>query len=404
MASASYNTHPLPAPPQQGQYYSESYQPPVPPQHNYLQQQRQQRLQQAPAPQPPEPQKQERIRPKSRAFSFRSDKSQKSANSHNNKNNLHETSAEKEARRLHGKTDPTLALTESEPAMEAQSKGGINPISLRSLQHKDIYGNPITDPDRSNPTRSRSERPLDTIRAFEAAIDGAYNNRRSMYRSDSESVANWSRRGSYYGNNGPRFPQESYYGGRSNSAFRPESTMMDPRQSAMMNGPRDSYYDGFDGGPYGGYNNGGASARNRPSRMQPDPYMNGRGVPDRNVYPMPNNHRSYETVASGSGSGSMGEPAGYQTDPTSSDNSSIDRRSPPKRQEPINDYGISFGQTPQTPTLGLGPSPGGAPQVPRKENGAVLRKPTQAAVPNGYSEEQPKVEKRKSWFKRFSKS
>lgn len=122
MASASYNTHPLPAPPQQGQYYSESYQPPVPPQHNYLQQQRQQRLQQAPAPQPPEPQRQERIRPKSRAFSFRSDKSQKSANSHNNKSNLHETSTEKEANRLHGKTDPTLALTESEPGMwELQS-------------------------------------------------------------------------------------------------------------------------------------------------------------------------------------------------------------------------------------------------------------------------------------------
>ncbi|KAI1142909.1 hypothetical protein F5Y05DRAFT_135867 [Hypoxylon sp. FL0543] len=402
MASASYNTHPLPAPPQPGQYIRESYQPPVPPQHNYLQQQRQQRQQQVQAPQPTEPQKSERIRPKSRAFSFRSDKSQKSANSHNHhKADLHETSAEKEAKRPHGKTDPTLALRESEPAMEAQTKGVINAISLRSLQHKDVYGNPITDPDRSNPTRSRSERPLDTIRAFEAAIDGEYNNRKSMYRSDSESVANWSRRGSYYANNGPRFPQESYYGGRSNSAFRPESTMMDPRQSAMMSGPRDSYYEGFDGGPFGGFNNGGA--RNRYSRMQPEPYMNGRGVPDRNVYPMPNNHRSYETVASGSGTGSMGEPAGYQTDPTSSDNSSIERRSPPKRQEPINDYGISFGQTPQTPSLGLDPS-GSRPPVPRKENGTVLRKSTQATAPNGYQEERPKVEKRKSWFKRFSKS
>lgn len=41
----------------------------------------------------------------------------------------------------------------------------------------------VADPDRSNPTRSRWERPLDTIRSFEAAIDGAYNNRRSIYRS-----------------------------------------------------------------------------------------------------------------------------------------------------------------------------------------------------------------------------
>lgn len=38
------------------------------------------------------------------------------------------------------------------------------------------------DPDRSNPTRSRWERPLDTIRSFEAAIDGGYNNRRSIIR------------------------------------------------------------------------------------------------------------------------------------------------------------------------------------------------------------------------------
>src|SRR6187551_3247945 len=47
------------------------------------------------------------------------------------------------------------------------------------------------EPDRSNPTRSRWERPLDTIRSFEAAIDGGYSNRRSMLRSDTESVAGW---------------------------------------------------------------------------------------------------------------------------------------------------------------------------------------------------------------------
>ncbi|KAI0890733.1 uncharacterized protein GGS22DRAFT_17762 [Annulohypoxylon maeteangense] len=400
MASANYNSHPLPAPPQQGQNYNESYQQPVPPQQNYLQQQRQQRQRQAPPPQAPEPQRPERVRPKSRAFSFRSDKSQKSANNPHHKVDLTETHVEKEARRLHGKTDPTFALTESEPAMDAQSKGGFGQAPLRSFQHKDVYGNPITDPDRSNPTRSRLERPLDTIRGFEAAIDGGYN-RNSILRSDSESVANWSRRGSYYGNNQPRFPQESYYGGRSNPALRPESVMMDPRQSAM-NGPRESYYEGPDGGQYGRNN---AAPRIRYSRMQSDPYANGngRGVPDRNVYPMPNNHRSYETVASGSGSGSLGEPNGYQTDPTSSDNSSIDRRSPPKRQEPVNDYGISFGQAPQTPSLGLGAS-GGPQAVPRKENGTLLRKPSKAAVSKEQAEPRPGIEKRKSWFKRFSKS
>ncbi len=36
------------------------------------------------------------------------------------------------------------------------------------------------DPDLSNPTRPRLQRPLDTIRAFEAAIDGSYNRRESF--------------------------------------------------------------------------------------------------------------------------------------------------------------------------------------------------------------------------------
>jgi hypothetical protein len=35
----------------------------------------------------------------------------------------------------------------------------------------------LADPDRSNPSRKRLERPLDTIRAFEAAIDGTYDRR-----------------------------------------------------------------------------------------------------------------------------------------------------------------------------------------------------------------------------------
>ncbi|KKK24841.1 hypothetical protein AOCH_007145, partial [Aspergillus ochraceoroseus] len=45
------------------------------------------------------------------------------------------------------------------------------PLSLRSMQHLDRDGKVIADPDRSNPTRARLERPLDTIRGFEAAIE-----------------------------------------------------------------------------------------------------------------------------------------------------------------------------------------------------------------------------------------
>jgi hypothetical protein len=69
--------------------------------------------------------------------------------------------------------------------------------SLRGGTYCDVYGNPISthgsfvrnrnvdanrcptaDPDLSNPTRRRTERPLETIRSFEAAIDGEYNRKR----------------------------------------------------------------------------------------------------------------------------------------------------------------------------------------------------------------------------------
>lgn len=78
--------------------------------------------------------------------------------------------------------------------------------SLRSAQHLDVNGNPISkscdlgidrtradksaaDPDLSNPTRPRMERPLDTIRAFEKAIDNGYKRRSSMMRGGTSSLS-----------------------------------------------------------------------------------------------------------------------------------------------------------------------------------------------------------------------
>lgn len=75
--------------------------------------------------------------------------------------------------------------------------------SIRNMQHRDAQGNIIgavqhyfrrrsdaellpDDPDQSNPTRARLERPLDTIRSFEAAIDGSYNRRSSYIRAGME--------------------------------------------------------------------------------------------------------------------------------------------------------------------------------------------------------------------------
>lgn len=115
----------------------------------------------------------------------------------------------------------------------------------------------------------------------------------------------------------------------------------------------------------------------------------------------PGDHRSYETVASGSGI--SGERPGYMTDPTSSDNSSMDRRqSPPKRQaEPVPDYGIGFSQTaqyqPSAFTIGGGSQQGyqadvAGPAVPRKD-GSIMRKPIQNS--EGGSAKQ---KKRRSWF------
>jgi hypothetical protein len=44
------------------------------------------------------------------------------------------------------------------------------------------------DPDLSNPTRPRLERPLDTIRSFEKAIDAGYKRRSSMMRGGASSM------------------------------------------------------------------------------------------------------------------------------------------------------------------------------------------------------------------------
>ncbi|EKV06610.1 DUF2406 domain protein [Penicillium digitatum] len=72
---------------------------------------------------------------------------------------------------LQSKADPNMALHEQEPTAVNLQPGSRDTFSLRSIQHKDRDGKLITDPDLSNPTRSRLERPLDTIRSFDAAID-----------------------------------------------------------------------------------------------------------------------------------------------------------------------------------------------------------------------------------------
>lgn len=72
--------------------------------------------------------------------------------------------------------DPILtAVNEAQPFEQAAERNiGRKPsyLSQDSSDLKDIFGHSITQSDMSNPTRSRNERPLDTIRAFEYAITG----------------------------------------------------------------------------------------------------------------------------------------------------------------------------------------------------------------------------------------
>lgn len=72
--------------------------------------------------------------------------------------------------------DPILsAVNEAQPFEQAaQHDAQRRPsyLSQESAELKDIFGNNIRQADISNPTRSRNERPLDTIRTFEYAITG----------------------------------------------------------------------------------------------------------------------------------------------------------------------------------------------------------------------------------------
>lgn len=72
--------------------------------------------------------------------------------------------------------DPILsAVNEAQPFEQAADHTAHRRpsyLSNESNELKDIFGQSIRQGDMSNPTRSRNERPLDTIRGFEYAITG----------------------------------------------------------------------------------------------------------------------------------------------------------------------------------------------------------------------------------------
>lgn len=119
--------------------------PPAPPLHQNVSysSQNSHQLPQTPQSQTGRP----NARPTSKSgFSFRSHKSQNSDGTP--KMDLHESPAEKRARRLSTKADPRMAMSEAEPSQLANDhSSSLQP--LRNIVHKDMNGNPIGKPPKS---------------------------------------------------------------------------------------------------------------------------------------------------------------------------------------------------------------------------------------------------------------
>ncbi|OQE29782.1 hypothetical protein PENSTE_c002G04781 [Penicillium steckii] len=345
------------------------------------------------APQPP-------VSPpprRSRGFSVKSDNSKRTSSS-GHKSQYSESHEEKERRNLHTKADPLVAMNELQPNDIALQKSNLG--SLRDIQHKDQYGNLITDPDWSNPTRSRAERPLDTIRSFEAAIYGTYTSNRPISYARTEDAASqmgdFSRRTSYHGGQGGygRASDSNNYYTRNQS--RPDS-LADGYYNNNNNNA-ENYY------PYQQQQNG----RRRPG---PRPSM------DQNGYSYQNHsyQRSYDNVTAMSGSGSGNTDSyGQSTDPSSL-NSSMDQlqqhaMQQHQQQQRLDDraqeYGFSFGTGPpiNAKVPMSVPAPVASPTSPMSTAQQHFAAPAKPMLKKAVPPAGDKAEKRKSWFKRrFSK-
>ncbi|KAI9669727.1 MAG: hypothetical protein M1831_007423 [Alyxoria varia] len=194
---------------------------------------------------------------------------------------LKETSMEKQGNRFgQSAKNPNTAIHDADPAARNQDESSTLPY-LRSVQHRDYKGDVISDPDSSNPVRHRMERPLDTIRSFEAAYDESWKRRSQTPRPDGfDNTSMQSRRTSHNG-------------------YEP------PYARRHTPGNRDSYQGG--GRPL------------YPNRMSSAPAPHS----EHGVYPSHYYQGSHDTVYTGESNGSS-EPWGNSTDP-SSENSSLDR-------------------------------------------------------------------------------
>ncbi|KGO71229.1 Protein of unknown function DUF2406 [Penicillium italicum] len=340
---------------------------------------------------------------RSRGFSVKSDKSNKSGST-SHKRGLSESSEEKARRNLHTKADPLIAMNELQPMAVALEKSNLG--SLRELEFKDQYGNVITDPDLSNPTRPRLERPLDTIRSFEAAINGSYNNNHDA----ASQMGDFSRRTSYNGGQGPsnrNYEQSNYYG---QSQSRPDSIVNAYQNSPLSPENPNPYY------AQDRYNQRGYSpnSRRRPSyhpRGSPSaPITPSEGYPNMPSSPQYGYQRSRDNVAAMSNTGSgPSDPYGQSTDPSSMNSSNDQLQQQALQQQRLDGraqagYGSNNFSSPKLPQP-VGESSWGGP-VGGAPTSAVAKpaQPTPQKTVNQPPAGGEKTDKRKSWFKRrFSK-
>ncbi|KAJ9615431.1 hypothetical protein H2200_001506 [Cladophialophora chaetospira] len=349
-----------------------------------------------------------------RAGTAMSHNSTRSRRSNSSASKFELTETHKDKKRLNTKADPSRAINEATPVEQAQEE--TTQENLRMMAHKDNDGNIIADPDRSNPTRHRMERPLDTIRSFQAAAEGT-SSRRSSYTSRPGSQMGFngdgpgSHRASYYSQNGyspqrPRVPPAGgYYRNSSYGNFGPQSAVEESpgasqmyarppmrQQSYPHAGPPNGYYNGAQNGYHHGYQNG---------------YSNGESPVSAH-----GQQQSYDAMTSGS------EEYGKSTNP-SSQNSSYDQlhklRTKPEDFPQENPYAkeISFNQVSPTPAFspyGMGHGHRGQqitpPPVPSQHFlPPSTNNPRQPIKLNSTAEITPPTSpKKSSWIKRrFSK-
>ncbi|KAJ6178472.1 hypothetical protein N7519_008933 [Penicillium mononematosum] len=368
---------------------------------------------------------------RSRGFSVKSGNSDKSGST-SHKRGFSESSEEKARRNLHTKADPLVAMNEMQPMTVALEKSNLG--SLREIQFKDQYGNVISsyplaiigswdflanpcfvpaDPDLSNPTRPRFERPLDTIRSFEAAINSSYNNNRASYAKADDAASqmgDYSRRTSYYGGQNTsnrNYEQNNYYG---QTQSRPDS-VVNAYQNTPLSPENPNPY------PYAqsGYNQGGYSqnSRRRPShhpRGSPStPMTPSEGYPNMANSSQYGYQRSRDNVAAISNNSSSNTyPYGQSTDPSSLNSSNDQLQQQALQQQRLDEraqeYGFSGFNSPRAPQPIGDPSWGGPVGGATTSAGAAPAQSVERKNVNQPSPGGQKAEKRKSWFKRrFSK-